>query len=55
MDSIAETDDPLRLYGHRIVPVEKRAGSVQRWRCLDCAVEVSDAESYLDRECPDDQ
>ena len=48
---MAETHDPLDLCGHSIVPVAKRAGSVRRWRCLDCGTEAVDAESYLDVAC----
>ena len=48
---MAETKDPLVLYGHRIVPVVKHEGSVRRWRCLNCSEEATDAEFYLDRAC----
>lgn len=48
---MAESEDPLALYGHRIVPDAKRAGSVRRWRCLDCEATAADAEQYLGVDC----
>ena len=48
---MAESEEPLDLYGHRIVPDAKRAGSVRRWRCLDCEAAAADAEQYLEVDC----
>lgn len=52
---MAESKDPLDLYGHRIVPDAKRAGSVRRWRCLDCEAAAADAEAYLEVDCEADR
>ena len=48
---MARSEEPLDLYGHRIVPDAKRAGSVRRWRCLDCEATAADAERYLRVDC----
>lgn len=48
---MAGSEEPLDLYGHRIVPDAKRAGSVRRWRCLDCEATAGDAERYLGVDC----
>lgn len=48
---MARQQEPLELYGHRIVPIATHQGSVRQWRCLDCRSEADDAESYLDTDC----
>ena len=50
-----EQDDPLVLYGHRIVPTVKQDGSVRRWQCLDCEAEATSVEAYLDLDCEPDE
>jgi hypothetical protein len=44
-------EDPLNLYGHRIIPIATHQGSVRRWRCLDCDAEQTSADEYLETSC----
>lgn len=48
---MSKKEEPLALYGHRIIPAATHQGSVRKWRCLNCGAEVKDVEEYLDQSC----
>jgi hypothetical protein len=48
---MANPEESLKLYEHRIIPFKKYQGSVMVWKCLDCKLKAEDVEDYLSADC----